>query len=449
MSKLNLNTILKGGVEEFDENGNPVVRPTDGEGAVVDPAEFEPMTEEEQIAQEEADALNEEFPADEAQLDSDSNDLDALTEQADGLESIANKLEIAIADGGLSPAAAEFALAAVESYYKPLGETQTASVESFGGFTTRLTASQEVLDNVKATLKKIWEGIKALVTRVWNWLKEFFRKIFTAVGRLETVVKRLEKRLEAHDGNFAEKIEGGKIARIAIGTTASADNMTAMVNVAKDCLLFDDEGTEWVNHINAEIQRFATTPIAGDEAKLAAEVQKKDKERHMPRSFKSAPNDKSGLKTWSTDVLPGNVRFHLRKKKAAKDALEELIESAFGPYRFEKETVSGASKATPASIKAFNAGDIQTVIKGAHEVIAMAKRFDGHAKKTSDKVKEFEIAPGISNEQAAAVRQMLRQYAKQLGQSRQMSAKVLAYCVSATHGFIAVAHRSLKGKSKE
>lgn len=452
MSKINLQAILKGGVE--DNNDDDAGTGT-GEGSeVVDAENFEPMTEEEQIAQEEADAIAEELPADEAQIDEDTADLDRLVESSDGLESLAVSLQQAIDDGGLSPTAAQFAVHSMEAYFKPLGEdTGVSSLESFGGFTSRLTASQEALERVKATLKKIWEAIKALAKRVWNWIKEFFRKIFTAVGRLETAVARLKKRLENHDGSFASKIEGGKLAKIAVGNTVSANNIKTMVAVAEECFTFDEASTKYINNMYSMIKEFASKPLPASATNVASAVAKKNtsEKRQVPTSFKAnnaANGDKNEL-TYSTAVLPGNVRFHLRRRKPSEGSVADVVAAVFGPWRFEKETDDKAAKSMPSAINAFSAADIKTVISGTESIIEMSKRIKTNEEAAAVTIKEFEIANDVPAEQAAAVRMMLNEYGKQVTQARQMSAKVLAYAVSSCHSFIAVSHRSLKGKKAD
>ena len=139
-----------------------------------------------------------------------TNDVEELEEVAEGLESICVSLEAAIADGGLDPVAARFMHHAVGAYTNRLGLESTdvaASLESFGGASSRAGATTVSLETIKETLQKVWQAIKNAVMKAIAAVKNFFAKIFGGVKKLKERSAALKKSV----GELGSKKAKGKI----------------------------------------------------------------------------------------------------------------------------------------------------------------------------------------------------------------------------------------------
>lgn len=127
--------------------------------------------------------------------------VEELQEQEAALESLKIALESCIADGGLDQKSAVFFNHAYRQITDRIGlKPGTVSVESFGGGTTRLNATNISLEGIKETLTKIWIAIKNAVMRAAKAIADFFAKIFGGVKAIRdkaTSLKDAAAKMEA------------------------------------------------------------------------------------------------------------------------------------------------------------------------------------------------------------------------------------------------------------
>jgi TfoX/Sxy family transcriptional regulator of competence genes len=132
---------------------------------------------------------------------------DALTDEAvetaEALESIRDDLKAALEHGGLEQGGAAILRTSLNHMYKRVGVTTkrvTPALESFGSISRREDATKIALEEVKETLKKVWDTIVAAVKKAIEWIKSFWKKLW---DNTEPMMKRAEELKAA-----ASKVEG-------------------------------------------------------------------------------------------------------------------------------------------------------------------------------------------------------------------------------------------------
>ena len=135
----------------------------------------------------------------EAELEYVNTDIETAADTAETMDKMAEGIEKTIPDGGLSEPAAQAVEAALEHFKATLGfvKTKTIGLEAFHDKTTRVRATMEALDDVKKTIKAIWEGIVAAFQKVIAWVKTFFTHMFDATAKLR---KRADDMVSASNG---------------------------------------------------------------------------------------------------------------------------------------------------------------------------------------------------------------------------------------------------------
>lgn len=173
-----------------------------------------------------------ETPADEVIVVTEATDkveesaevVEELQEQEAALESLKIALESCVADGGLDAKSAVFFNQAYRQITDRIGlKPGTVSVESFGGGTTRLNATNISLESIKETLTKIWIAIKNAVMRAAKAIADFFAKIF---GGVKTIREKATKLKDAASKATAGSESGKSITIRSAGklqTTGKAN----------------------------------------------------------------------------------------------------------------------------------------------------------------------------------------------------------------------------------
>lgn len=164
--------------------------------------------------------------------------VEGLEEVATGLEAIAISLESAVKDGGLDAGAAVFLHHAVKAHTSRLGmqDAPVASLESFGGATDRLEATQISMESVKDTLAKVWKAIYDAVMRAVRAAANLAAKIFSNLDKLEARAKSLADKAKALQGSPSGEVSVGGVASLHLmgkfDLTALKNGSANMKNVA-------------------------------------------------------------------------------------------------------------------------------------------------------------------------------------------------------------------------
>ena len=145
------------------------------------------------------------------------------------LECIADQAGASIADGGLDRQSAGILEVAVESHLGRVGLTAgdaMVSVESFGGSSTQLEATQVSVEAIKEKAKQLWaflvKKFKEAREKIFVWFKKVFSGAAQLKSRAESIAKKaVDKKGEKKEG--AEDIKLGGAAKVLSGADGKAD----------------------------------------------------------------------------------------------------------------------------------------------------------------------------------------------------------------------------------
>ncbi|MCY1352912.1 hypothetical protein D9M68_19440 [compost metagenome] len=177
-------------------------------------AELNPITEETTVA---IDEILEEVRDQGDSVEEHDSAVEELEGAAESLESLIVSLESAIADGGMSPQAADVHGRAMVNAVRRLpidGSQYSVSVESFGGTGDKLQASMEAMEGAKDLLAKIWNAIKSAVQSAWAAVVKFI----TTLGKSGEALVRAGGQLKASANGIkgepkAKTVAAGGVAK--------------------------------------------------------------------------------------------------------------------------------------------------------------------------------------------------------------------------------------------
>lgn len=424
-----------------EEATAPVEAAPTEEVAEVAPAVESPSYEE--VAVDDSD-LNEAL-ADQAEAEGEVKEVeethDQLKRAADSLESIALSMESALNDGGLHPQAAKFMQIAVESQLNAIGVEQPVipSLESFGGMSARMRATQVSLEGIKETIAKVWEQIVAILKKLRDAAIAFFKRVFTSVGRLRDYLEALEKKLDA-TGDKTSTIElvvpAALANRLAIGEKLPRDLAGAIediVAVALDSTEFDKEVAEQLKKDHDAV----VDAVATGDAEAAAKIMKNFV--RMPKSFKRETQEQkfgADVNTYLTAILPGNVRIGIGEYKT--EVLGVSI-AYLNTGTFREETAFEDGVKMPMLSKS----DIKKVIAASKQacvaVGAMEHLADGEFQAASAAVADLKVG-----ENAAQMTALLSAYRQRGKVLMQLSQRIAGHAVATAGAAAKVAHMAVE-----
>jgi len=145
------------------------------------------------------------------------------------LESIADQAGASIADGGLDRQSAGILEVAVESHLGRVGLSANdamVSIESFGGTTTQLEATQVSVEAIKEKAKQLWDFLvkkfKEAREKIYQWFKKVFSGAAKLKSRAEAIAKKaVDKKGEKNEG--AEDIKLGGSAKNLVDENGKFD----------------------------------------------------------------------------------------------------------------------------------------------------------------------------------------------------------------------------------
>lgn len=274
------------------------------------------------------------------EVESVEEDIEELEEIEEGMEALRTALEASIDDGGLDAQAAVMMHHAVGAYSRRLGMESTEVVpglESFGGDSGRVAATQVSMENISETLKRIWAAIKAAVEKAIKAVTDFFAKIFGSTGKVKARAAALRKEVEAlkKDGATASGditvpapnslAVDGKVDLTSI--TQGVQNLTDAVDIAVQYAEKAPAAYKAQTDTITELKKAAAADEDGDKA-AEAEKSMRDKIKDVFKSvFEEAKKSKglplSGDMTIVTKETEDGDDMSLGKRdkaEAVKDA---------------------------------------------------------------------------------------------------------------------------------
>lgn len=408
---------------------------------IVDAAPVEPVTNPDTLEADIADANEAE-----AEVQTNSDAVAELDEVAEGLEAIALSLESAIAEGGLTPQAAQFANMAFESYATRLGEeVSTLSLESFGGSTSRVKATTVTLESVREVLNKVWEAIKNIVMKVRDAIIGFFKSMFDGVTKLKERAEKVKAQAEGISGEAKGKVSlGGLAQKLAVGNAVSLknDSVDKIIPIVEGAIAFDQSATGL-----ADKQLAALRQAAQSGTRVAVDTNLK-----APAAFSEHKDGR-----FSTPNLQGNVAFYIEPYKSgdgfgakAGDAIEKLFGNGYTVGKEQNKSEVGSS----VEIDALSKDEIVHVAEGCiklAEVIASGKDKVAVDKGLVSGLKQIKFSKELSGDQVAGVKADMKAFQRVAAAQDQCSAKIFAWAINTGRAHLAVAEKSVaayKGGAK-
>lgn len=386
---------------------------------------------------------------DEMTMDDGADAIEESEDVAAGLEAIAASLQASLEDGGLHPQAAEFMSHAVSAYTSRLGIEQhiTPSLESFGGHSARHDATKISLEAVEETLKRIWDAIKAIAKKVKEAILAFIDKVLSASGRLKAAAEKTEGAAKAAEGQPKEgKIALGALApKLAVGDHVDKNGLTALIAVCEDAMAHDEQAQQDLTRDYDALKMLAEKRIEGDQTVLLGVIAKALASRKPAptKAFKNRIADSSRT-GWSTDVLPGNVRFALEFSENAAWIQNDDLRSALGSsWRVAKTPETHVNVPEDLKIDTLTIAEINAICASCVKVAELAER----AKKQADYDKlafeGFEFAEDATDEQKKVIGNLIKQFSKRVALVNQATAKVLGYSVQTAGAYLTLSQRAL------
>ena len=313
--------------------------------------------------------------------------LDLQMGELESAESFLTKLtasmESTLADGGegMSREAASVVSLSMESIFGAELSTEMLSLESFGGTTSRIEATELSLESVGGMLKKIWESIKRNITNAMNAVADFVAKLFGSTDKLkaraEAVIKTLEEQKKSGaavkgDGKF--EIPGA--SRLYMGGKIDEKILDAGMKVLNTEVVgsYGEVASDAVDYYN-DLAKIYTKKdeIESD----LIDLHTKGQERLV----------KSVKKITSVE-LPGGKAFILTVSEGDEAAKQSISVPKLGDYS-KKVKFNGKSEISVPSIDwAINAA--KDLIKMVEHIAGAKKNVDALAKARTDAVKKAE-----------------------------------------------------------
>lgn len=325
--------------------------------------------------------------------------VDEAVEVAEALESYMVTLSEITKQGGLDRSGAQILSMAVEGLCDRVGlvsKTQAPALESFGGVSSRVNATQLALEDIKGKAKEIWDNIVKAIKRAIQWVIDHFNKVFGGAEKLKKRAEATAKAAADTQGTVKDKKleNAGLVKKLHIGGTVS----NAPAETARLAALVEGINKSLDTEIIKKAEELATT--MGDPVKNAASFDittivppiNGGKEVGEAEGFGNAGN---GMMFFRSDELPGGLAYVLRtaaKQAKGAEALELLARTSATITKFDPK----AKEVTKADLEVLSTGDAEAiaknVISAADALIAFRKVSDKAAKALKDAVSGGEKA---------------------------------------------------------
>jgi hypothetical protein len=142
---------------------------------------------------------------------------DEAEETAEALESYRVAMTGILGNGGLDGNGAMMFQIGLEHMYNRLGIDTTSAVpamESFGGSSSRIQATQIAMEELKDKIKEIWAAIVAAIKKAADWVMKYWNQVFGAAEKLQKRAKALVERSRDTNGTQKEKsFENDRLAK--------------------------------------------------------------------------------------------------------------------------------------------------------------------------------------------------------------------------------------------
>jgi hypothetical protein len=170
-----------------------------------------------------------------ADVDALNSDIAETADVAEALESIAEVLGQAAKNGGIDRHSAAVVAVATDALYARVGVSTSRfpAMESFGSTSSKAAATKVAMEEIKETVKKIWDAIVAAFKRAIQFVIDFWNKVTDASGKMGKRAEELKKAAGELKGEMTEKeIKNDRIAA-SLDSSKGAGNAEIIGNLVK------------------------------------------------------------------------------------------------------------------------------------------------------------------------------------------------------------------------
>jgi hypothetical protein len=317
-------------------------------------------------------------------LDEADRDYNDLVEAHAAIEGYVELMQLGAENGGITPMTAAAIRVGIESWEQKLGLEKpiVASVESFGGTSSQLHATQVSLEEGGNTLTKLWEGLKRLLAFIAEKAKEIAKTITDGAFRLHQRATKVAAKAAATKGTASKNsIEVDTAGITADGKGVDIDDA---MNFARAV------GQDQVRATNAYVKELAQAAAGLDPKSESfydglAKVVERLGNYSPGAQFESVSGDEVG-KRWKDSVayrtkqiMPGNKAFYVvlpSKALIQKDEKGKSILGVIGKVHTGVYPVTGA--------KAVESGKKPVGIQAPTALASTASKIANFSKQISD-----------------------------------------------------------------
>lgn len=129
-------------------------------------------------------------------IQAEETQIEETADTVEALESMAMVVRQASLEGGLNRTSAALVRNQMAYHQKRLGASRRVpmpSMESFGGVSSRLSATNVTMEGIKDLAKTAWDAIVKAMRRVISFFQEYYNKFFGGAERLKARAEKLAK----------------------------------------------------------------------------------------------------------------------------------------------------------------------------------------------------------------------------------------------------------------
>ena len=390
------NRFSLGNMAREDDEVNADLTPEQGEAAVDEIVESpaEDIAEADQLA---------------GELDEIVDGIGEVVGDAEELEGVADAIDATKAEGGVSAPAAEALNLMLNIVAKRHGIPLTGSFsrESFDSKTSRVKATEGLVDRVKDTANTIWKWLQKAYEKAKAWVIKWFNKFFDGATKLKDRAEKLEKLAKQKSGktyNGTDKLDNTSMAE-ALADTSGKVPSGSQLTAAFGLLSKEVESGKAADLVDVFTKAAESiTDQIGDEKKLAGILKQTIKDLISSGTVGKVKDGDDDVKYVIMEELLGGRCFAITVKDEQGDDIEELADALASirggihvlvnaqvpksgelPYLGAAECASLAGAIKDIATKLINSKNrLKKVEEGCNRVITAAKRQEARTAKGED-----------------------------------------------------------------
>lgn len=305
-------------------------------------------------------------------------------EVVEALEAYRETLKTAMESGGLDRHGAAVYRLGVENLCKSIKfpVPHQLSLESFGGSSKKIHATQLSVESLGETIKAIWEKIIQAIQHSVALMQQLGDKLYNAAGQLEGRALKLGEAAAATEGSpSVREFEDESVARALVidgKVPADASAVKAVVAFAREMYRGYPQSVAACDKLAALVDQALQS---GDMETLHAEASKIQAAEDSFGPLLKHQRQEGDVSVRETDVLPGNMVVQL---EIDPEAMERGAGLKVGVVEAEK-----AREASNAKVQTLNQAAVQDIAKAVGELAKLIKEAKAEVAKSAAVKKKF------------------------------------------------------------